>query len=108
MRARVRHVEPVGPLRGDPHHTGLGPADPDRQRPLFWLGRADRFIDAVVLAVVRRAFVSPETRADLERLDQLRHAHAGLREVVAVGAVLDLLPPGADADLELADGDAVD
>ena len=105
----LAEVEPVGVPGRQAHHAGPGSPDPDgRTRPLGRLGRADRVVDAVVLAVEGRAIVLPEALRDLDALAELIHAIAGRREVVPVGSVLIFLPPGADPEFEPAAGDVVD
>jgi len=93
-------VEGLGPPCGDPEDARPPPADPDRQRVLQGLGRAQGVLDAVVLAHECRAFLVPHARADLERLDELVHSRRRRREVEAVGLVLKLLPTRADPELE--------
>src|SRR6266516_5542581 len=60
-----------------------------------------------MLAAVGRPRFLPEARADLQRLHQLRDPRRHLRVLVAVRAVLDLFPSGADAELEAPTGHVV-
>src|SRR5438445_10651698 len=87
-------------LRSGPHHTRFRPADRARQSLLERLGRAERVVDAVMLAVIGRPLVLPHARADLERLDHLGDARRGVGELVAVRSVLDLLPAGTQTEVE--------
>src|SRR3989442_1493648 len=85
LDAAAADVEAVGVARGEAHDALLVAADPDRwSRPLRRLRRADRAVDAVMAAVIRRGVLAPEPRHDLERVLELRHALAGRREIVAV------------------------
>src|SRR5439155_17223825 len=94
-------VEAVGVAGGRAHHPWSAAADPDRRvRSLCRLWGADRVHDAVVLAAERRSLLRPKARADLERLAELRHSITSPRELVAVGAVLVLLPSRTDAELD--------
>src|SRR5439155_19903565 len=84
--AVLAEVEPVGVPGRQAHHAGPGSPDQDgRTRPLGRLGRADRVVDAVVLAVKGRAIVFPEPLCDLDGPAELVHATAGRGEVVSVG-----------------------
>src|SRR2546430_13949830 len=87
-------------LRSGPHHPRLGPANPDRKRLLHRLWRAERVVVGVMLALIGRALLLPHARADLERLDHLRNAGRGVRELVAIRAIRDLLPPRAETEAE--------
>src|SRR6266542_3805381 len=93
-------VEPVGVARTETHDALPRPADPDGHvRLLRGLRRAHRVVDAVVLAVIRRAVLRPETHADLERVLELLDPCARRLELVPVRPVL-LLPAGADPELD--------
>src|SRR6266508_2131001 len=93
-------VEPVGVARTETHDALPRPADPDGHvRLLRGLRRAHRVVDAVVLAVIRRAVLRPETHADLERVLELLDPCARGLELVPVRPVL-LLPAGADPELD--------
>src|SRR5438552_14683388 len=107
--AVLAEVEPVCVPGRQAHHAGPGSPDPDgRTRPLRRLRCADRVVDAVVLAVKGRALILPEPLRDLDPFAELIDAIAGRREVVSVGPVLILLPPGPDSDLEPTTGHVVD
>src|SRR3989454_5777776 len=95
-------------LRGGAHDARLRSADPDRKRLLHRLRRAERVLDAIVLAEIRGAVVPPHSRADLERLDHLRHARRRVGEFVPVGAVFDLLPTRAQPEVEASSAHHVD
>src|SRR5207302_2896375 len=95
-------------LRRGAHDPRLGPADPDRERSLQRLWRAERAIDAVVLPVVGGAVFFPHPRTDLERLSHLSHTSGRVGEVVAIRAIFDLLPARADPEVEPAAAHDVD
>ena len=61
---------------------------------------ADRVVDAVLLSGVRRALLGPEAFADLDGVDHLLDARAGVRKLVPVGLVLVLLPARPDPELD--------
>src|SRR5207245_1465408 len=109
-QARSGQCENLGdePCGRAAHRPGLCPADPDRRMgALHGFRRADGRVHAVMLAVVRRAILRPEATRDLERVLELVHARRRARVVVAVGAVLRLLPAGAEAELETPTGDLI-
>src|SRR5262249_31042897 len=84
-------------------HLLAAAADHDRRmRLLQGLGIAPGALDPVVAAVELRALVAPHAQADLQRFGELPQARSDRREVVAVGAILVFVPPGAETELEAA------
>src|SRR5438132_1981242 len=78
-------------------------ADHDRDRHVRpWL--AVGILDLVVRAVIGGRRLGPHGAQDLDRLAHLRYAGAAARIFVVVGAVLLLVPAGADAQDEASAG----
>ena len=88
----------------------FSPPPPTQIGSSSWIGRGS--LRAVVRreprALERRLLVVEQAAQDGDALLELVHARADRREVDAVGVVLDLGPPGADAHRRPAAGDQVD
>src|SRR5690606_11974137 len=97
------------PRRDLERHLLAAARDPDRDAALLQRERAhDRAVHRRELAVERRGARRPRLAEDLDRLTEPAQALRGLREPVAVGAPLVLVPSGADPHLGAAARDDVD
>jgi len=101
VEPRPTDVDRVGVPRHHPTHARSVTADPHTGTWLLQgLRRARRVLDAEVLSGIRCALFGPHPPADLDSVDHLADAHFRRRELIAVGAVFELLPSRSDAELE--------
>jgi hypothetical protein len=102
-------VDGVGVFGRHPEGEAAGPADPDGNVGfLDWVRVAEGVLDGVVPPLEGGLLLGPHPLGDLDGLLQLPYPDGRFREGVSVGPVLDLLPAGADAEVEAAAADVVD
>ena len=94
-------VDGVRVLRGDPQGQAACAAYPDRYPGLLDGFRgADRVLDRVVSTLIGGLLPRPHQLRYLQRLVQLTNPYGGWRVPVAVCSIFDILPAGADAEVD--------